>query len=185
MYKSKKIHLRSFTEDDAHLIIEMKMDFIGLKAACGRPFPSSIYSEKEWISKMYPTGFLSSIYFVIEENETNNFIGYCSATNINYINSNAHVGLFFHINGRGKGYFKEASVLFYGYLFNEINMHKVYSHAITYNELAIRADKKIGFKVDGIMKEHIYQGGRYHDALMLSLSREDFFIIHNLNEYLI
>lgn len=185
MYKSKKINLRAFTEDDAKLIIEMKRDFIGLKAACGRPFPSNENSEKEWIANMYPNGYLSSIYFAIEENETKQFIGYCSASNINYINSNAHVGLFFHKSGRGKGYFKEASILFYGYLFNEINLHKVYSYALTYNQLAIQADKKIGFKEEGIMKEHIYQNGIYHDALMLSLTAKDFFQIHNLEDFLI
>ena len=184
MYKSKRINLRSFTEDDAKLIMEMKMDFIGLKAACGRPFPSNESSEKEWISKMYPNGFLSSIILAIEENETKQFVGYCSASNINYINSNAHVGLFIHKNGRRKGYFKEASILFYGYLFNEINLHKVYSHALVYNEIAIQADKKIGFVVEGTMREHIYQSGSYHDALVVSLTAKDFFQINNLNDYL-
>jgi RimJ/RimL family protein N-acetyltransferase len=184
MYKSKKLLLRTFTENDAKYLLEMKQDFEGLKAAGGRPFPSNEVSEKEWIAKMYPNGFLSNIYFVIEERETGLFIGYCSASNINYINRNAHVGFFFHINGRGKGYFKEAQVLLYSYLFNEINLKKVYSYALAYNEIAISTDKKIGFKVDGIMKEHIYQGGKYHDAVLLSLIKEDFFKINIPSDYL-
>lgn len=185
MYKSKRINLRAFTEEDAKLIIEMKMDFAGLKAACGRPYPTNENSEKEWISKMYPNGFLSSVTFAIEENDTNLFVGYCTASNINYINSNAHVGLFFHKQGRGKGYFKEASILFYGYLFNELNLHKVQSHALVYNEIAIESDKKIGFLVEGTMREHIYQGGGYHDALCVSLTKKDFFQKNNLNDYVV
>tara|TARA_R110002124_G_C8974716_1_gene515923 strand:+ start:81495 stop:82052 length:558 start_codon:yes stop_codon:yes gene_type:complete len=185
MYKSKRIRLRAFTEDDANLILEMKMDFEGLKAAAGRPFPSNLNSEKEWISNMYPNGLLSTIVFAIEEIETGLFVGYCSASNINYINSNAHVGLFFHKQGRGKGYFKEASILFYGYLFNELNLHKVHSFVLLYNEAVIVSDKKIGFKEEGTMKEHIYQGGSYHDALIIGLTKKDFFETNDLNNYVV
>lgn len=184
MYKSNKICLRAFTESDAKFIIEMKMDFDGLKAAGGRPFPSNENSEKEWISKMYPNGLLSNIHFVIEEIQTKQFIGYCSALNINYINRNAHVGFFFHKNGRGKGYFREAQIIFYGYLFKEINLKKVYSHALAYNEIALKVDKEVGFQVDGVMKEHIYQNGNYHDAIMLSLTSEDFFNKNDLDQYI-
>ena len=184
MYKSKKLNLRAFTEGDAILINEMRQDFDGQKAAGGSPFPSNVNNEKEWISKMYSSNILSNIHFVLEENESQNFIGYCSALNINYINRNAHVGFFFHKNARGKGYFKEAQILFYSYLFKEINLKKVYSYALVYNEIAIKVDKKIGFKEDGIMREHIYQNGCYHDAIMLSLTSKDFFEIHNIADYL-
>jgi RimJ/RimL family protein N-acetyltransferase len=185
MYKSKNINLRAFTEDDAKFIVEMRKDFEGVKAAGGRPYPVNENNETEWISNMYPNSYLTNIHFVIEETETKLFIGYCSALNINYINRNAHVGLFFHENGRGKRYFKEAQMLFYAYLFNEINLRKVYSYALAYNEIAIKVDTQIGFKVDGIMKEHIYQGGKYHDALMLSLTAKDFFNNYDLKDFLI
>jgi RimJ/RimL family protein N-acetyltransferase len=176
--------LRPFIEDDAKMISEIKEDFIGLRAYSGRPFPNNVEGEKEWISKMYPAGLLSSIMLVVEERETKEFIGYVAASKIDYINSNAHVGIIFHKNGRGKGYFREASILFYGYLFNEINLHKVYSGVLTYNDIAIENDKKIGFKVEGIMKEHIYQSGKYHDVYMVSLTAKDFFSVNNLNDYL-
>ena len=178
MYKSKRITLRAFTQDDAKYINEIKNDFKALKAFAGRPFPSNLVSEKEWISNMYPPGLMSSIYFVIEENETNNFIGYAVARKIDYLNSNAEVGIIFHKNARGKGFFKEASILFYKYLFSEINLHKVYSFVLVYNDIAIENDKKIGFKVEGIMKEQIYQGGKYHDVYMISLYSDDFYNLH-------
>ena len=133
---------------------------------------------------MYPAGLLSSIILVVEEIDSKQFIGYAATSKIDYINSNAHVGIIFHKNGRGKGYFKEASILFYAYLFNEINLHKVYSGVLTYNEIAITNDKKIGFKIDGIMKEHIYQNGKYHDVYMVSLIAKDFFRINNMDDYL-
>lgn len=178
MYSSKNLRLRPFVESDANYINEMRFEFVAQLAAGGSPFPMNLENHKEWISKMYPYGVLTNIHFAVEEIESNDFVGYCSATSINYINRNAHVGFFIHKNARGKKYFKEIQILFYAYLFNEINLKKVYSHALAYNEIAIHTDKKIGFEVDGILKEHIFQSGKYHDALMLSLTKERFFLIN-------
>jgi RimJ/RimL family protein N-acetyltransferase len=184
MYKGKNVLLRAFSEDDAKYVCELKTDFIALKAFGGRPFPNNLAGEKEWISKMYPAGLLNSIILVVEEIVTKQFVGYVAASKIDYINSNAYVGIIFHKNFRGKGYYKEASILFYSYLFNEINLHKVYSGDLTYNSIAIENDKKIGFTVDGVMKEHIYQSGKYHDMYIVSLTKKDFFSKINLEEYL-
>lgn len=145
MYSSKNLRLRPIVESDAIYINEMRLEFNAQLAAGGSPYPMNIENHKEWISKMYPYGVLTNIHFAVEEVVTHNFVGYCSATNINYINRNAHVGFFLHKNARGNGYFKEIQILFYAYLFNEINLKKVYSHALAYNEIAIHTDKKIGF----------------------------------------
>lgn len=182
MYKSNRLQLRALNEEDAVFINEMRSDFIGHQAAGGSPFPSNLNSQKEWISKMYPAGLLTNIYLAIEEIETGLFVGYCLASNINYINSNAHVGFFLHANARGKGYFKEVSIIFYSYLFDELNLRKLYSYVLSYNDIAINTDKKLGFQIDGVMKEHIYQKGKFHDAIMISLTREDFFRINNIQD---
>ncbi len=172
--------LRALNKEDSVFIDEMRSDFDGSRAAGSSPLPSNVESHEEWISKMYPAGFLSNIYFAIEEIETKQFVGYCSALNIHFINSNAHVGFFLHRNARGKKYFKEVSILFYTYLFNELNLRKVYSYVLAYNEIAIRVDKELGFQIDGIMKEHIYQKGKFHDALLISLRAIDFFKVNNI-----
>lgn len=185
MYASRKIHLRPFNEDDIKDVLEMRMDIEGVKAAGGLPYPSSENGIRNWVNNMYPKDNLTTITLVIAESGTGNFIGYCSALNISYLNRNAHVGFFLHKKGRGKGYFKEAQILFYAYLFREINLRKLYSYALRYNEIAIKVDKKIGFEEEGIMKEHIYQGGKYHDAIMLSLMSKDFFNINNVDDFII
>ena len=70
-------------------------------------------------------------------------------------------------------------------LFNELNLHKVHSFVLLYNEAVIVSDKKIGFKEEGTMKEHIYQGGSYHDALIIGLTKKDFFETNDLNNYVV
>ena len=59
------------------------------------------------------------------------------------------------------------------------------SYVLTYNEFVIASDKKVGFKEEGTMKEHVYQGGNYQDALIIGLTKKDFFQINNLQDYIV
>ena len=56
MLKGKKIILRSFKENDATSLHDLKQDIEAYKAFLGYPFPSNTDSEKEWINSMYPPG---------------------------------------------------------------------------------------------------------------------------------
>lgn len=182
MYRSKRLYLRGLSESDVPHILEMRTDMEGIKALAGHPFPSNEFGIRKWISEAYPKDNLTYIVLAIVERETDTFVGYCTALNVNYVNSNAHVGFFLHKNGRGKGYFKEVSILFYTYLFREINLRKLYSTVLEYNTLALNADKKLGYQIDGVMKEHVFQGGKYHNVFMISLTAKDFFELHNVDE---
>ena len=134
---------------------------------------------------MYPHNLRDSIYLALEENENKRFLGYVLARRINYINSNAEVGTILLKKGRGKGYFKEISVLFYTYLFDELNLHKVYTSIIASNEISIEAHKKIGFVVDGKRKEQVWQDGKYKDVYLISLFAEEFRNKNKLRDYLL
>lgn len=176
MIEGKKIRLRPFTIEDAIYITELKNDFAGYKAFGGSPFPANIASEKEWIANMYPKGLPSFIYFAIEGWDDKVFYGYCVARKIDYVSRNAEVGIILIKAARGKGLFKEVSYLFYNYLFSEINLHKVYSFVIEGN-LALKADKKIGFIEEGLVKEHLWQDGKYKNLHFVSLYSDNFYQI--------
>lgn len=174
MYSNDKIRLRGFRKEDAQKLVELREDFDAVRSFAGSPFPVNLQSEEEWISNMYPPGLKANIFLAIEEIGTGNMIGYCVARKIDYINRNAEVGIMLFANGRGKGYFKIVSGLFYTYLFKEINLHKVYSFVLIDNQIAIETDKKVGFQVEGVVKDHIFQDGFYKDVYFVSLYATDF-----------
>lgn len=178
MIEGEKISLRPFDIEDSEFTWQLRNDMEGNKAYGGYPFPVNIDSEKTWIANMYLQGVRKNIYLAIEENGSQKFAGYVGARNIDYVNNNAEVGLILLKEFRGKGYFKPAQILFYNYLFREINLHKVYSWVIKGNNIALENDKKIGFVEEGDIKEHIFQDGIYKDLIFISLYRKDFFKNH-------
>lgn len=170
-----RIYLRPFEVEDAKWVQEIRNDFDSIKNFAGNPFPSNLVGEKEWISKMYPPGERKSIYFAIIDKESDQFSGYVNARNINYINRNAEVGGIIHKNARRKGYYKDARITFYNYLFTQINLHKLYSTILSTNEISIEKSKILGFEVEGLIKEHVFQDGVYKDVYFVSLYKNKFY----------
>jgi RimJ/RimL family protein N-acetyltransferase len=185
MYKSNRIRLRPIEESDAPLIAEMRSDFEDVRAYIGRPFPNHVEGEREWIRGLYQKGFPTSIAMVVEELESKAFIGFVVASQIHWVHRTAAYGVFLHRNARGKGYFREAQILFFAYLFRELNLRKLNSSIIPYNQVAIKVTTSLGFKQDGLRKEQIFQNGKYYDEMTISLMASDFFASNPVDEIVV
>ena len=78
----------------------------------------------------------------------------------------------------GRGYGTDALLAFLGYLFHELNLHKVYLRVEAFNPRARRVYEKCGFRQDGVFRDHTFLGGRYYDALLMSLTEDEFRAAH-------
>ena len=78
------------------------------------------------------------------------------------------------LNQRGKGYATEAIRLVADHAFNKLNLHKLNTGMVKCNEPSKRAFEKVGFKVEGILKEHFYLNGQYLDCYRMGLLRKEF-----------
>ena len=74
----------------------------------------------------------------------------------------------------GRGYGSDALIAYLGYLFHELNLHKVWLRVEEFNERAQRAYAKCGFQRDGAFREHTFLGGRYYDSIIMSILEDDF-----------
>ena len=59
------------------------------------------------------------------------------------------------------------------FIFSEMNLHKVSLLTYGFNKRAIRSYEKVGFKVEGVLKENIYREGQYHDELIMAIFKEE------------
>lgn len=75
---------------------------------------------------------------------------------------------------RGKGYATEAIRLVAKHAFNKLNLHKLYTGMIKGNEVSKRAFEKVGFKVEGILREHFYLKGEYLDCYRMGLLKSEY-----------
>jgi diamine N-acetyltransferase len=103
------------------------------------------------------------------ENEENKLIGWVFLQNIEYAHGRASIGILLAPEVRGRGYGKYAMEQMIDIGFNQLRLNKIYLTTRGINEHAIALYKKIGFVVEGQLREHAYSEGNYYDTYFMGI----------------
>ena len=111
------------------------------------------------------------------------YVGFTYLRRLDLLNRSAEYGVFLGPkNIRGQGVGKEITNLMLDYAFHELNLHRVWLLVFAFNKRAVRCYTQCGFKEEGVLRESIFSGGRYHDTLCMSILSKEFTGLENLNE---
>jgi len=110
-----------------------------------------------------------NMYFIGYKLHKNIPIAFLRVTDIDFINSNACIGLDIFKSQRGLGYGKPFFGLIVDYVFNTLNLHKAWLLVREDNVKAINIYDNAGFKKEGQLKEHLFREGRYHDYILMGM----------------
>ena len=102
------------------------------------------------------------------------FLGLVRIDRIDSVNRNCAVGLDLVAAHRGKGLAAKVYAWLLDYLFHQLNMHMVYLEVLESNERAIRLYERLGFRVDGRLRQRIFRNGTYEDSILMSLLRSEY-----------
>ena len=103
-----------------------------------------------------------------------NFAGVVELVWIDFIHRNCEIQIIILEHFRGLGYAQQALKKGIEYAFSILNMHKVYLYVDTSNAPAVHIYKKIGFEIEGNMKEQFFSNGTYRDSYFMGLLRSDY-----------
>lgn len=136
-------------------------------------FPISVVGTKKWLSHVSTNNTRKD--FIICSKETNEPIGYCGLVNIDLKNSKAESYL-----GIGnkkywtKGHASEARRLILDYAFDELTLNKVYSFVRAENEAMQHINKKVGFIIEGRIRDDVYYKGEYIEKVLMGVLRSEY-----------
>ncbi len=102
------------------------------------------------------------------------FMGLVRIDRIDSVNRNCAVGLDLVPQQRGKGLSVKVYKWLLDYLFLQLNMHMVYLEVLESNERAIHVYERLGFQVDGRLRQRIFRNGAYEDSIIMSLLRSEY-----------
>lgn len=71
---------------------------------------------------------------------------------------------------KGMGYKLGCAALTYA--FGQLEMHKVAGQALAFNTRSIQFHRDLGFEQEGTLREHRFDGERYHDVVCFGLVRQ-------------
>ncbi len=95
--------------------------------------------------------------------------------NIDWISRNAFAGFtIMNPSYKGKGLSHDGFKTLFNYAFNHLNMHKLLGHLLKKNEISKKMCLKVGYEVEGTLKDHYFWNNHYHDVLYLSAFKDKF-----------
>ncbi|MDY0942783.1 GNAT family protein [Priestia megaterium] len=107
------------------------------------------------------------------ENEENKLIGWVFLKDIDYAHGRASIGILLAPEARGQGYGKTAMKQMIDLGFKQLRLNKIYLTTRGANEHAIALYKKIGFVVEGKLRQHAYVDGNYLDTYFMGILRSE------------
>ena len=175
MLKGKRVLLRPVKRSDISYFLKWFNDpeilqYVGLY------LPMTEMSEEKFIEELGATRARSDVILVVEvvEGDSTKPIGNCG---LHGISPKDHSALFGIAIGEkdywSKGYGTEAAQLLIGYGFQQLNLHRISSAAVAFNERSIKLHKKLGFREEGCLRKAMFKNGQYHDRLEFGLLREE------------
>jgi RimJ/RimL family protein N-acetyltransferase len=104
----------------------------------------------------------------------NSHIGNITLHSIDWLNRTGEVGILIgDKQHRGHGYGQEAVRLVIAHAFDKMNLRKITSGMYSGNTASQKMFEKIGFKLEGRLREHFFSEGVYYDALRYGLLRSE------------
>jgi diamine N-acetyltransferase len=97
------------------------------------------------------------------------FGGIIELVNINFIHRNTEIQIIINSNFQGLGLAKIAMFKGLDYAFSVLNMHKVYLYVDAENHKALHIYKNLGFIQEGILRQHFFVEGSYHDSIIMGI----------------
>lgn len=171
MLKGKRVILRPVFKSDAENFTKWFNDSEVTQYLI-MYLPATDIAEEKWIEDLSTKRRDSDVVFVIEvcSGRKKIPIGTAGLHKIDWKNRNAEFGI--AIGNKkywSNGYGTEAAELLLEYGFNQLNLHRIYSGAVSFNARSIRMHEKLGFKKEGCQREAIFRNGKYHDVILFGL----------------
>jgi [ribosomal protein S5]-alanine N-acetyltransferase len=117
----------------------------------------------------------SDVMFAIVHKRSGRHVGNVKLGSIHWIHRTATMGILIGEKAFwGKGVGLEATQLMAGYGFERLNLHRINLGVFAEHQAAVRCYERAGFKIEGRLREDLFQGGERKDRLLMGLLRSEY-----------
>jgi len=171
MIKGRMVRLRKVQIDDLSCILKWRQDPELSRYYDVLPINIPLEVEQELRNNLKNSTRLDYIV----ETYKGAVIGMIYLKNISWKNRNAELHTM--VGERSKRHIlfgAEAELLLLLYAFHQLNMHKIYGRVIEYANEAKSLIGEAGFEKEAVLKQYVYQRGRYWDVYIYGIINQEF-----------
>jgi len=170
MIKGKHVYLKPLNKEDIDFMLELVNDQEINFWEAKNKFPIAKAKQIEWFKNNLSKGYR----YIIYDNTTDKKVGYFSFKITNKASQTGKIALKFIKEARGKNYGTDSLKLMMSYLFNKMNMHRLFTTIVAYNKGSLKLFEKSGWIVEGNERQSIYMNKKYHDNYSVSILKEEY-----------
>lgn len=114
------------------------------------------------------------ILWAVANRKDNICIGHIGLYEIDFISRKAEVGMLIGEReywGQGIGYAITQAVV--NYAFNQLNLHRIQSKVLESNHGSLSIFEKLGFSIDGMLRESQFRDGKYLNVVLMSVLKRE------------
>lgn len=174
MLKQGDLFLRPVAYEDEKLVTNWYAN-PELKANHRQHLPFTQTQALGWVTQVMDTKDSAPFMIVYQSNMGKvATIGTCGLFCIHAKDHHAEIGIeICELEFRHKGVGTQVVKMLMEYGFNELNLHRLYSSVISHNQAGLGLFYKLGFVVEGRLRQHYFSGGRYHAEVLFGMLREE------------
>lgn len=148
--------LTHFEPEDIDVLIKLQNNVMIKSISQGYLFPHTKNAVIEWVKKIHNPGKNpTNLFWAIKEE--NELVGYCSLTNIDWMNRNAEIGIVLIKTQQGTGPLAIQELC--NVAFNSYGLEKLYAKVLQINSPAIKLFERLGFLIEGrLLKDKMFSG---------------------------
>lgn len=129
--------------------------------------------EKKWVEDAIFDARNIRLAICLKDSDT--YIGNVYITDINPICRSGESHVFIGDKRYwGQGLATEAYSLLLDYVFNERAFHRVVAHVLEDNLASCKLHEKCRYKKEGILRESVFKGGKWHNQVVYSILEDEF-----------
>ncbi len=163
--EGEKIILTPMEADDAEFMRQMEND-PEVRYALFLYKPLTRESAEKKVREMIASP--ESVMFMILDKENRQIIGQTGLVRIDFVSRAAVFYIAIHHKAsRSKGFGTEATRLMVDYAFQTLNLNRIQLHVNSENVPAVHIYKKLGFDIEGTLRQAMYHGGKYCDFYVM------------------
>ena len=175
MKKGRNVQLRSVEYKDLNQL-KVWRNYEGFKKNFRESLEINDYKQQKWFENEVNNN-PRTLMFSIIDSVTDELLGCCGLTYINWINRNADFSFYYgkdyeYIDGDGLSI--EAAKILLDYGFNQLNLHKIWTEIYEFDSVKRDFLIELGFTKDAELRDNYYYDGKYWNSHIYSYIKSEF-----------
>lgn len=136
-------------------------------------FPSTMQDLEKFYDAV--RGCRSEVIFAVADRKTHRHLGNVKLGPIQWVHGTAMFGIMIGDKSAwGTGIGQEVTRLIVEYAFNRLDLRRIGLVVFEEHRSAVCCYEKVGFKIEGCLREQMYQDGQYKNHLYMGLLRSEY-----------